>query len=339
MENKTKDNFSVAVVIPAYNCQKYLSRSLDSVFAQTRLPDEIIVVDDGSTDKTSEIAAGFGDKINYIYQENAGASAARNVGINAAKSKWIAFLDADDEWLPEYLESQLEILTRNPELVWTTGNYYTRFDSQDKYAQWNSTSKMTRLLKGKDCFGDFFLMLANDINGHTNTTIIRKDILIEAGLFSIEQKKTEDLDLWWRVAYLNPKIGFLVKPLAFYYLGVNHSITSNISDSSFYSRLLLRHIELAKKTEHYESFRKFLAFRISRWSRSMLFDQRCDSVRCFVSDFKEFLPLYKRIFFWFVTISPSLTRWVMLTISMIVRKSNIRNRVVQLPKRGCKHSA
>ncbi len=327
--NKGLD-FTIAVVIPAYNCQKHLSRSLDSVFAQTRLPDEIIVVDDGSTDKTSEIAAGFGDRINYIYQENAGASAARNAGINAAKSKWIAFLDADDEWLPEYLESQLEILTKNPELVWTTGNYYTRFDSQDKYAQWNSTSKITKLLKGRDYFEDFFLMLANDINGHTNTTIIRKDVLIETGLFSLEQKKIEDLDLWWRVAYLNPRIGFLIKPLSFYYLGVNQSITSNISEPSFYSKLLLKHINLAKKTEHYESFRKFLAFRISRWARAMLFDQRCDYVRDFVSNFKEFLPLHKRILFRLATINPNVTRKLMCAISTVVRKLNLRKRIVQL---------
>ncbi len=113
----------ISVVIPAYNAGRYIGRAIDSVLAQTRPAEEIIVVDDGSTDNTAEIAGAYGDRIRFIRQENAGASVARNTGIAAATGNWIAFLDADDEWLPEKLRLQTEHLERNPDLTWTTANY------------------------------------------------------------------------------------------------------------------------------------------------------------------------------------------------------------------------
>ncbi len=92
-----RQSYAVSVVIPAYNAEKYIGRAIDSVLAQTRQPDEIIVVDDGSTDNTPNAIKSYGSKVYYIHQENGGASVARNTGIEAAKSEWIAFLDADDE--------------------------------------------------------------------------------------------------------------------------------------------------------------------------------------------------------------------------------------------------
>ncbi|HOM77565.1 MAG TPA: glycosyltransferase family A protein, partial [Anaerohalosphaeraceae bacterium] len=92
------DKRSISVVIPAYNCQAYIRRAIDSVLGQSRPADEIIVVDDGSTDGTAEAVRTYGAKVILIQQENAGVSAARNAGIRAASGDWIAFLDADDEW-------------------------------------------------------------------------------------------------------------------------------------------------------------------------------------------------------------------------------------------------
>ena len=84
-------SMTVSVVIPAYNAGKYIARAIDSVLAQTRQPDEIIVVDDGSTDDTAQIVAGFGSKVQLIRQDNAGAGVACNTGIEAATGEWIAF--------------------------------------------------------------------------------------------------------------------------------------------------------------------------------------------------------------------------------------------------------
>ncbi|MHC5141971.1 MAG: glycosyltransferase family 2 protein, partial [Planctomycetota bacterium] len=113
----------ISVVIPAYNAEKHIARAIESVLAQTRPADEVIVIDDGSSDATAEVVRSFGDKVIFIQQENAGASVARNAGIEAATSDWIAFLDADDEWLPNKLQLQVEHFKRNPDLLWATGNY------------------------------------------------------------------------------------------------------------------------------------------------------------------------------------------------------------------------
>ncbi|MCK4960446.1 MAG: glycosyltransferase family 2 protein, partial [Planctomycetes bacterium] len=93
------ESYSVSVVIAAYNAEKYIQRAIDSVLAQSLPADEIIVVDDGSTDNTGDAVKHYGSKVRYIYQENAGPASARNTAIEAATGTWIAFLDADDEWL------------------------------------------------------------------------------------------------------------------------------------------------------------------------------------------------------------------------------------------------
>lgn len=117
----------VSVIIPAYNSAGVLPEALDSVLAQSRPADEIIVVDDGSTDHTRAVCLGYGQRIRYLRQGNQRASVARNTGIAAARGNWLAFLDADDRWAPEKLERQLDALSRNPEadfivtaaLVWS----------------------------------------------------------------------------------------------------------------------------------------------------------------------------------------------------------------------------
>ena len=98
----------VSVIIPTYNREEYVVKAIDSVLGQKFDDYEFIVVDDGSTDNTKEIVNKYGDMIRYIYQHNSGVSAARNTGIKLAKGEWVAFLDSDDEWRPDYLLTQIE---------------------------------------------------------------------------------------------------------------------------------------------------------------------------------------------------------------------------------------
>jgi glycosyltransferase involved in cell wall biosynthesis len=129
----------ISVVIPTYNSAAVLADAVDSILTQTRPADEIIVVDDGSTDGTAEVCGAYGDKIRYIRQANQGASIARNAGISAARGDWLAFLDADDVWEPRKLELQLAALDQHPEadfavtaaLVWSPNDrsyYQYRWD-------------------------------------------------------------------------------------------------------------------------------------------------------------------------------------------------------------------
>ncbi|MGL4378530.1 MAG: glycosyltransferase family 2 protein, partial [Microcoleaceae cyanobacterium] len=99
----------VSVVIPSYNCAKYVGEAIESVFAQTYSNYEIIVIDDGSQDNTREVLEKYHDRVNYVYQKNQGVSVARNHGIELAQGEFVAFLDADDYFFPDKLEAQMAI--------------------------------------------------------------------------------------------------------------------------------------------------------------------------------------------------------------------------------------
>ena len=106
----------VSVIIPAYNREKYIVEAIDSVLAQEYAPIELIVVDDGSTDRTAEIVQNYGDQLVYLCQQNQGAAAARNSGIAYAHGEFLAFLDSDDIWAEGKLSWQMALLQQNPHL-------------------------------------------------------------------------------------------------------------------------------------------------------------------------------------------------------------------------------
>lgn len=124
------DSTQVSVIIPTYNTARYLPAALESVAAQDYRPLEVIVVDDGSTDETAAIVADFFQRTglpgNYVFQPNQGPAAARNRGLTVAHGDWIAFLDADDIWLPGKTTRQLQLLAEYPQagLVWGSASYF-----------------------------------------------------------------------------------------------------------------------------------------------------------------------------------------------------------------------
>lgn len=112
----------LSVIIPVFNGEKYLSEALQSVLDQTRLPCEVWVVDDGSTDRSAELAKSFGNPIQVHRQENHGAAAARNEGVSRSQGEYLAFLDADDRWSPSKLESQISAFQTAPDLDMVFGH-------------------------------------------------------------------------------------------------------------------------------------------------------------------------------------------------------------------------
>lgn len=102
----------ISVIIPVYNREKYVSEAIESVLKQTYQFLDIIVIDDGSTDKSAEIIKSFGSKIRYFYQENSGISSALNHGLKVAKGEFIAFLDSDDLWTENKLNLQIKVLKK-----------------------------------------------------------------------------------------------------------------------------------------------------------------------------------------------------------------------------------
>jgi glycosyltransferase involved in cell wall biosynthesis len=117
---------SVSIIVPAYNAEKYIAQTIQSVFEQTYTDWELIIIDDGSIDKTAIIIKEFltDDRIKYFHQKNRGVSAARNTCIEHSNGKYIAFLDADDVWEPMNLEKKISFLENNTEFDWIFSNMY-----------------------------------------------------------------------------------------------------------------------------------------------------------------------------------------------------------------------
>lgn len=194
----------ISVIIPTYNCGRFIAQAIDSVLAQTFQDFEIIVVDDGSNDDTRKIINRYGEKVKYLYQQQTGVSCARNRGINASTGRFIAFLDADDLWLPTKLEKQMELFhsAENIGMVFTEN---CLFDSQGVFKK--KTGKR-RLMNGNLARNIFLLS-----GVVTPTVMVKKNILDEIGGFEESLMCAEDDNLWIRIAALY-KVRLIDEPLA-----------------------------------------------------------------------------------------------------------------------------
>jgi glycosyltransferase involved in cell wall biosynthesis len=112
----------VSCIVPVHNGERYLADALDSILGQTRQPVEVIVCDDGSTDGTPGVAASYGGRVTCLRQANSGPCAARNLGVGSARGEFLAFLDADDIWVPEKLALQMARFEARPELEYSVGH-------------------------------------------------------------------------------------------------------------------------------------------------------------------------------------------------------------------------
>ena len=274
---------TISVVIPTYNLATYLPRAIDSVLAQTRAPDEIIVVDDGSTDDTPQTVRPYLDRIRFIRQQNAGASVARNTAIEAAKGEWIAFLDGDDELLPGHLKLLSDLLARNPALVWSTGNFL-RCDCDHGHRQrldltGRRLEAAVALLGGRDCFDSYFAAHNAFAAGCTDTMLICREVLIEAGLFTPGLKRINDMDMWFRIAYRHPPIGFVREPVAVYHLDIPDSTIKAHTDGQIVSEFVERHLALAEQFGKRKDFEPCATKMVGWWIACLLRQKRGPEAR------------------------------------------------------------
>jgi glycosyltransferase involved in cell wall biosynthesis len=330
METKS---FTVSAVIPAYNAAEYLGRTIDSVLAQSRTADEIIIVDDGSTDNTADVASAYGEKVKYIHQENAGASAARNTGINAASCEWIAFLDGDDEWYPQKLQVQMELLKRNPHLEWATANFDRCLCGENQRGPDIIVAKASNLLAGKDYFDSYFAASMSGASWCTDTMIIKRHLLEKAGLFREGQVRANDLDMWWRIAHRWPQIGYWPEPLAVYHMGTPDSISQGSFDKELHCELLERHLKLADQAGSIDNFTPFATWTIRKWLRAMLFYEAIGDIRGIMHQFKYLLPKSYQMLMGLLTTFPRITANGCHLLSRINNKLGLRKKIVRRPKR------
>jgi glycosyltransferase involved in cell wall biosynthesis len=200
---------NVSVIIPLYNKAPYIRRTLDSVLRQSFQDFECIVVDDGSTDGSGDIVEGVKDsRLRLITQSNAGVSAARNRGIEAALYPLVAFLDADDEWLPDFLCASIKLHIEHPEIVASFTNF-KRSDCGNPIH--HADERGVRVLK--DYFA--FCLFNQGLGMCSSVVVARRETLLEVGGFPMDRKMGEDLDTWARLAW-SGKIGYIPETLAIY---------------------------------------------------------------------------------------------------------------------------
>lgn len=216
---------TVSVVIPLYNKAAYIADAVRSVQAQTFSDFELLVVDDGSTDGGGAVARAAADqRLRLIRQDNAGAGAARNAGIAAARGRWIAFLDADDRWRPSRLARQLGILDRHPDLVWAAGGYVTLLPGA--LAARPAPALEAPWWAAPEVVEDALHPLA--VGGYvwTGTILARRDVLTALGGFEPALRSGQDLLLWVRLALDHPRLAYASEVLAEYRANVRDSITT-----------------------------------------------------------------------------------------------------------------
>ncbi len=194
---------SVSVVIPTYNMRIFVGEAINSVLRQTYQDFEIVVVDDGSTDGTRELVSHFqSDKrVRYVYQDNRGLAGARNRGIRESHGQTIAFLDADDLWLPAKLEKQMQTLGTNPDV----DVVYCAFRPIDTAGNVLFLNYDLRIIR-PSLYEE--LMYRNVIAGSGSSVLVRAKCFAEVGLFDENLLACEDLDMWRRLA-LAHKFSFL----------------------------------------------------------------------------------------------------------------------------------
>jgi glycosyltransferase involved in cell wall biosynthesis len=227
----------VSVVVPTYNYDYFLPQALDSALSQMDVDLEVIVVDDGSTDETSEVIAGYADSVLSIRQDNRGLSAARNAGLVVARGEFIVFLDSDDILGPGVLAAQSAFLQNNPQ-AWIAvcrSYFFEGFDEDDlplKSGQWH-------LFKS-----DLDVHLCHFNIAPPHALMLRRRVCEETGLFDDFLNACEDHDFWFRAgsAGYSPKAnpdGFV------YYRRHADSMSRNLTNQWMHDAILHERIFLA----------------------------------------------------------------------------------------------
>ena len=198
----------ISVIIPTFNRKNTLGRALQSVSNQSLSPCEIIIIDDGSNDGTKEWVKKNFSNMKYIYQINQGVSSARNTGLKYAWGDWIAFLDSDDEWLPNKLHDQALAINSNPGISFFHTNEI-----------WIRNGVRVNQMKKHQKYGGYIFEKCLDIcRISPSSALIKKEIFDDIGIFDESLRVCEDYDLWLRITS-KYSVFFLDTPLIYKYGG------------------------------------------------------------------------------------------------------------------------
>lgn len=252
-----------SVVIPLFNKEHFIEKTIASVLEQTYPHFELWVIDDGSTDRSLEILKRFEDtRLKIISTKNNGVSAARNLGVAQAMTSYVALLDGDDWWAPTYLEeikSAIEAFPNNK--IFATGRTHVFAEKQVEY----KNSYLPK--KGNTGRIDHFRIISKYLPAINSSSItIKKDYFLEKGRFNEGMHHFEDHECWLRLALEQP-IVFVNKPLSFYNKTVQESMSQSVVRSSdlkhYFKTMILIKDQLSGKQRR--DFKKFYQ-RFAKWS-------------------------------------------------------------------------
>ncbi len=274
----------VSVVIPLYNKAREIIRALDNVFAQSMIPDEVIVVDDGSTDDGAAIAEEkYGDSIKVIRQPNMGVSAARNKGVSASRNEFICLLDADDEWLPGHIQEITGLISDYPEAVF----YATRVFLQDELGNY-LTTKVACPAGYRGLITNFADVFSRGYGLVTSSSVcIRKSIFIQQGLvFPHGERKGEDLYYWLRLGMIG-SLAYSDKSLVRVCLNAQNRSVNLRAQMPYHISWYLSNRTLIANHPQYRSIRRFIHSNSLVTAYSLALGGDRHSIRMMINAFKK----------------------------------------------------
>jgi cellulose synthase/poly-beta-1,6-N-acetylglucosamine synthase-like glycosyltransferase len=193
----------VSIIIPAFNAAGHVRTALQSVFAQSFTDYEVILINDGSPDtvQLEQAIQPYVSRITYLTRQNGGPSAARNLGIRHARGEWLAFLDSDDTWLPNYLAEQIKFLREDAAVDMVYCDAILEGDA-------NAAGKTYMQICRSEGPVTFESLLTEKTQPITSGTVVRREKITAAGLFDEDLRCAEDHDLWLRMVYAGGKISY-----------------------------------------------------------------------------------------------------------------------------------
>ncbi|MBU2541257.1 MAG: glycosyltransferase family 2 protein [Candidatus Omnitrophica bacterium] len=288
---------NVSVIIPIYNRAQYLPDAVNSVLNQSYKDFEIIIVDDGSTDNTREVAERFirqhPSVIRYFSQANKGPSAARNKGITEARGQYVAFLDADDEWLPEFLQKTTEAMVANACQWVYTNAYRLELDASEATIKKDFFKAPVAIGANENLYS---AVLREDVIGGPSKVVIMKECFKKVGGFHKDFRIREDWEMWIRLAKHGFKICKVEEPLYIYKVRKNSTTKSNPIAKFIYEYKIVCSYAPEAFALH-SSYREIYAEKLWSIARQILCMEKKDYrlfVRCIIKS-QLFDPSLKRI--------------------------------------------
>src|SRR5262249_1621023 len=204
---------TVAAIIPTFNARAFVARGLDSVLAQTVPLDEVVVADDGSTDGTADfVEERYGGRVRVLRLPRHNVGRARNQAVHATRADWLAFLDADDTWMPEKNRRQLDHAAAHPEIAWISSDGAFVEEGRVLRPSWLSDYfDPVRPLQG-----GLYALLAERCFVLISSMMVRRDAFVDAGGFRDDMPNALDWDLWFRLAARQPG-AVIAEPLIHYF--------------------------------------------------------------------------------------------------------------------------